>query len=249
MAVVLFTFALRVPVNYVGFVITAVAIPMLLAQFSIGALNDWADRDRDASGGRMRPIPMGLITPQVALGVAIACALLALVVSILAGDGAAASIILLIGIGAGWTYDLLMKPTRLSFVPFAIAFPLMLVWIQQIVVYGPPAWLCFVAGIPLAIAIHLGDAIPDREIDARTGSPTLAVTLGSSAETVTAGLLLAASLVLGLSSLAARPATAVLIVVFGLVASATYRFMVQSRWIVAAAAIVLVFTWLRAGPW
>jgi 4-hydroxybenzoate polyprenyltransferase len=249
LAAVIFTFALGVPLSYIGFVITAVAVPMLLAQFSISALNDWADRERDAAAGRIRPIPLGLIPARVALGFAIACALLAPVVSVVAGDGAGATILLLLGIMAGWAYDLVFKPTRFSFLPFAFAFPLMLVWIGMIVGFGPPALLCFLAGVPLATAIHLADAIPDREADGMTGSPTLAVRLGARAESVTAVLLAIASVVLGLGSLRSRPGTAVLIVLFGLVASVTYKVLVQSRWIVAVAAIVLVLIWLRAGAW
>jgi 4-hydroxybenzoate polyprenyltransferase len=66
-------------------------------------------------------------------------------------------------------------------------------------VAGRPAGslgVLFLGGSPLAIAIHLADAIPDRERDRAAGLRTLAVTVGRpGAEMVAAGLLLVGTLV------------------------------------------------------
>src|SRR4030081_1085398 len=37
---------------------------MLLVQFSISALNEWADADLDRHAGRRRPIALGLVSPS-----------------------------------------------------------------------------------------------------------------------------------------------------------------------------------------
>ncbi|HYM49587.1 MAG TPA: UbiA family prenyltransferase, partial [Candidatus Limnocylindrales bacterium] len=63
--------ALRVPLAYPGFLLTRIAIPMLLVQTSISVLNEWADRERDARSARRRPLQAGLLRPGVALATAL----------------------------------------------------------------------------------------------------------------------------------------------------------------------------------
>jgi 4-hydroxybenzoate polyprenyltransferase len=170
---------------------------MLLVQFSISALNEWADADLDRQAGRLRPIPLGLLSPGTALTVGVACAVGAFLLSTLANFGTVALLLVGIGLACGWAYDLRLKGTPLSFLPFAIAFPLMPFWIGLIA--GRPAsslGILFLGGSPLATAIHLADAIPDRDRDRAAGLRTLAVALGKpGAEMVAAGLLLVGSLV------------------------------------------------------
>src|SRR5258708_37953945 len=116
----------------------------------------------------------------------------AFLLSTLANFGTVALLLVGVGLACGWAYDLRLKGTPLSFLPFAIAFPLMPFWIG--LVAGRPAGslgVLFLGGSPLAIAIHLADAIPDRDRDRAAGLRTLAVRLGSpGAEMVAAGLLL-----------------------------------------------------------
>jgi 4-hydroxybenzoate polyprenyltransferase len=174
-----------------------IAAIMLLVQFSISALNEWADADLDRQAGRRRPIPLGLVSKSTALTVAVLCAVAAFLLSTLANFGTVALLLVGIGLACGWAYDLRFKGTPLSFLPFAIAFPLMPFWIG--LVAGRPAGslgVLFLGGSPLAIAIHLADAIPDRERDRAAGLRTLAVTVGRpGAEMVAAGLLLVGTLV------------------------------------------------------
>lgn len=170
---------------------------MLLVQFSISALNDWADADLDAHAGRRRPIPLGLVPAYAALIVAIACAAAALLGSLVAGFGLVALLLVALGLASGWAYDLRLKRTPLSVLPFALAFPLLPLWIA--VVAGRSlgsVTLILLGGIPLAAAIHLADAIPDRDADRGAGINSLAVVLGRpAAELVAAGLLLVGTLV------------------------------------------------------
>jgi 4-hydroxybenzoate polyprenyltransferase len=174
-----------------------IAAIMLLVQFSISALNEWADADLDRQAGRQRPIPLGLVSPGTALTASVMFAVAAFLLSTLANFGAVALLLVGIGLACGWAYDLRLKGTPLSFLPFAIAFPLMPFWIGLLA--GRPAsalWVLFLGGSPLATAIHLADAIPDRDRDAAAGLRTLAVTLGQpGAEMVAAGTLLVGTLV------------------------------------------------------
>jgi 4-hydroxybenzoate polyprenyltransferase len=170
---------------------------MLLVQFSISALNEWADTDLDRQAGRRRPIPLGLMSPATALTVAVLCAVGAFLLSTLAHFGTLALLLVGIGLACGWAYDLRFKRTPLSFLPFAVAFPLMPFWIGLLA--GRPAsslGVLFLGGGPLATAIHLADAIPDRDRDRAAGLRTLAVALGQrGAELVAVGLLLVGTLV------------------------------------------------------
>ena len=174
-----------------------IAAIMLLVQFSVSALNEWADQDLDARSGRLRPIPLGLLSSRSAVVVAALGAAAAIALSLFSGFGLLAFLLVLLGVACGWAYDLKLKRTPLSFLPFAVAFPLVPIWVAMIAgrpleALGP----VLLGGIPLAVSIHLADAIPDRAPDRAAGVNTLAVTLGRpGAEIAAVGLLLIGTLV------------------------------------------------------
>jgi 4-hydroxybenzoate polyprenyltransferase len=222
---------------------------MLLVQFSISALNEWADVDLDRRAARQRPIPLGLVSPGVALGAAVVCAVGAFLLCVLSDLGPFALLLVGVGTACGWAYDLWLKATPLSFVPFAIAFPLMPFWIG--VLAGRPlmSLVVFVlGGSPLASAIHLADSIPDRDRDREAGLKTLAVALGKpAAEMAAAGLLLLGTLVsivllirrgqpsIGALSLVAVAGSGLVV---GLSARGTPSSSLLGKWAVIAAAAV-----------
>ena len=226
-----------------------IAAIMLLVQFSISALNEWADADLDRRAGRQRPIPLGLISPRTALTVAVLCAVGAFLLSTLANFGPVALLLVGIGLACGWAYDLRFKATPLSFLPFAVAFPLMPFWIGLLA--GRPAsslLVLFLAGSPLATAIHLADAIPDRDRDRAAGLLTLAVTLGRpAAEMVAVGLLLIGTvisivLIVGRGQMSIAALSIVAVVASGAVVGLSSRDHPSSsllgKWAVIAAAAV-----------
>jgi 4-hydroxybenzoate polyprenyltransferase len=150
---------------------------ILLTQVSISALNDWADRAADRAAGRWRPIAMAMMTPRFALGIAVIAAAGAVVATL--PFGLAASATLIAGITAGWAYDLWLKPTAYSFVPFAVAFPLLVAWVALIA--GRPLiqfGYLLAGGAVLAVGIHLADSLPDLDLDRAAGLRSLAVRLG-----------------------------------------------------------------------
>jgi 4-hydroxybenzoate polyprenyltransferase len=206
-----------------------IAVVMLLAQFSISALNDWADAGLDATAGRLRPIPLGLVSRRVALMIATGCAAASVIIGLLAGFGFVASLVLFVGLACGWIYDLALKRTPLSFLPFAVAFPLMPVWVG-VITHRPAASFpaLVIGGVPLAIAIHLADAIPDREDDAAAGVRTLAVRLGRPTAEITAvALLLAGAIIAG--TLALRRGDLSAAVFTPLLFAADYSFLTFGR--------------------
>jgi len=224
-----------------------IAAIMLLVQFSISALNEWADADLDRRAGRRRPIPLGLISRGAALSVAVVCAVGAFLLCVLAELGPFALLLVGIGTACGWAYDLWLKATPLSFVPFAIAFPLMPFWIGVLAARPLSSLLIlFLGGSPLATAIHLADAIPDRDRDRAAGLRTLAVALGTRrAEMVAAGLLLIGTLVSIILLIRRDHASIVALSLIGIVASGLViglgsradRFSpMLGKWMVIAAA-------------
>jgi 4-hydroxybenzoate polyprenyltransferase len=220
---------------------------MLLVQFSISALNEWADADLDRRAGRQRPIPLGVVSRGTALTVTVVCAVGAFLLSVLSSLGPFALLLVGVGTACGWAYDLWLKATPLSFVPFAIAFPLIPFWIGVLAGRPPTGLLIlFLGGSPLASAIHLADAIPDRDRDGEAGLETLAVALGKPrAERAAVGLLLIGALVSivlllrhGQPLIAALFVVGVVVVVVVGLSSRADPSSLLGKWIVIVAAAV-----------
>jgi 4-hydroxybenzoate polyprenyltransferase len=166
-----------------------IAAIMLFAQVSISALNEWADADLDTRSGRLRPIPLGLTSRRTAVVLAAVTAVAALLLSALSGFGLEAFLVVTLGIAAGWGYDLVFKRTPVSFLPFALGFPLLPVWVGLVAHRSAGSLVAIVIGaVPLAIGIHLADAIPDRDDDRAYGVETLAVYLGRPAAEIAAAI-------------------------------------------------------------
>lgn len=152
-------------------------LAVLGSQIATGALNDWADRDRDAVVQPGKPIPAGLVTPTAALGLAAFGLALQVAASLPLGP-----LPLLLGLGAvgsAATYNLWLSRTPLSVLPYLVSFGILPLWIAA----GIGVSLDRVAAAPLlvgpfAAAAHLANTLRDFEADARLGSRSLAQTLG-----------------------------------------------------------------------
>lgn len=221
---------------------------VLMSQLSISSLNDWADRRPDAAARRWKPVAMGRIPPSVALGLALLFGLGTLPGAL--AFGAPAGLVVLLGLAAGWAYDLGLKRTPLSFAPFALAFPLLPIWTGLVAGRPMPGlWAFLLVGAPFAVAIHLADSIPDLAGDAASGGRTLAVVLGRSRSVAVmqATLLLGALLVV--KDFVYRVPLAILLGVTALsgtlLAGRTADARPErTRWVVAITALALAIPWL-----
>jgi 4-hydroxybenzoate polyprenyltransferase len=177
-------------------VLARLAAAMFCAQAAIGAANDYCDRDLDALTKPHKPIVRGVIEPSTALLLAglfaIAAGALAATfgpLSIAAGAG---------GLAAGLAYDVRLKRSLLSPLPFMVALPALPFWVWLSLDRFPGVLWWLVAFAPLAaLAVHISNTLPDLESDTRAGVRGLAHTIG-----------LVASITVGWGSFAAAIALA-----------------------------------------
>jgi 4-hydroxybenzoate polyprenyltransferase len=152
---------------------------MVALQASIGTINDLVDVPRDAGRKPGKPIPAGLVGPTTATLLALVAAAVGLVLSLPSGlpTGVVAVAILAVGL----LYDLWLRGTPWSWLPFALGIPLLPVfaWLgatgrvpELFLVLVPTA---FVSGAGLAIA----NALADIERDAEAGVRSVARQMGA----------------------------------------------------------------------
>ncbi|MEV1050066.1 UbiA family prenyltransferase [Streptomyces sp. NPDC049887] len=166
-------------------------------QLSIGWCNDRADMGRDrASGRRDKPLVTGEALPGVVAGAAIAA--LAVCVVLSAACGPVAGCVHVVAVAAAWSYNLHLKRTALSWLPYALSFALLPAFVTLALPGGPwpPLWLMAAAGL-LGTGAHFANVLPDIDHDLRTGVHGLPQRLGRRRSVCVAALLvLASSLVL-----------------------------------------------------
>lgn len=162
-------------------------------QLTIGWTNDLLDADRDRQVGRTdKPVAGGEVS-EVVVRRAVAGTLALCVVLSLACGPASAALNVLLGAGSGWAYNLVLKRTVWSAVPYALAFGSLPAVVSTAA--GPSTWPPFwapVAGALLGVGAHLLNVLPDLADDARTGVRGLPHRLGGRSVRVLAPLVLLA---------------------------------------------------------
>jgi len=154
------------------------ATSMLLLQLGIGAVNDWADAPADAQAQPDKPIPAGLV-PRVAAAW-IAAAMVAMGLALAATAGAAALAVACAGLAAGLAYDLWLKGTRWSWVPYAVGIPLLPLfgWVGATGEVPPALGVLLPVAMLAGAALAVANALADLERDESAGIETVATVLG-----------------------------------------------------------------------
>jgi 4-hydroxybenzoate polyprenyltransferase len=186
-----------------------VGAAVLAGQLAIGWTNDAHDVARDHRAGRAdKPVARGEVAVghvrAAAWGAGAACVPLSLLL------GPAAGLVHLLGVvGSGLTYDLWLKPTRWSWLPFAVAFGLLpaVATLASPAGSWPPSW-AIAAGAQLGVAAHLVNTLPDLDADREAGLHGLPHRLGTAGvRWLTAVLLVGAALSVVLGTRAASGST------------------------------------------
>ena len=195
-----------------------VVAAVLTGQLSIGWSNDLIDLARDRRTGaptsRWSPArrPWRVVRTACALAVA-ACVVLSL------ACGLAAGLVHLVCVAAAWAYNLGLKATVWSWLPYAVAFGGLTVFVALAGSTTPPWWWP-VGGALLGVGAHLLNVLPDLDDDAATGVRGLPHRLGPRwiAPVATVVLLAATAVVLVGSSPPPAAAGPCGVVVLGLAA-------------------------------
>lgn len=148
-------------------------------QLSIGWSNDLVDATRDRQVGRADKPVAGQEVDASVVRRATALALAACVALSLACGIASGAVHLLLGVASGWAYNLVLKRTVWSAVPYAVAFGSLpaVVTLALPDPQLPGAWTV-TAGALLGVGAHLLNALPDLADDAVTGVRGLPQRLG-----------------------------------------------------------------------
>ena len=158
--------------------VVRLGLGMLGIQFAIGAVNDLADMQRDAGSKRAKPIPAGLLSPRAARLVA--------GVALVVGLGLAATVglgvlgLAVLGAGAGIAYDVRLKGTPVSWLPYTIGIPLLPLFAWLGASGTVPAAILVAAGlaVPAGAALAMANELPDLERDAQAGLASMTQVLG-----------------------------------------------------------------------
>ena len=211
-AVTLVTALLAVAGDLSASTVVIVTAAVFTGQLTIGWANDLLDADRDRSVGRTdKPIASGRVPQSLVQGALVTAAIACVALSAAAGWRTALVHLGLV-VAMGQAYNLGLKATVWSWLPYAVAFG-SLPAVVSLAADDPtlaPWWL-LAAGATLGVGAHLLNVLPDLDDDEQTGVRGLPHVLGARGSRLLAALLLAlASLAAGLGP-AGNPPTFVLV--------------------------------------
>lgn len=215
-----------------GWLLARMLVAMLCAQSAIGAANDYFDRELDAASKPWKPIVAGVVSPRAALGLSMSLSAIAL--ALVATIGWASLALFVVGLGAGLAYDVRLKRTMLSAVPYMVAIPTLPLWVwASLGAWETVLWWIVPLGALVGISLHVANTLPDIDADRAGGVVGFAHMLGRRFALVVAWGAFSAALGLALALTA--------------VVSYELRLLLPSVGVGAAALVVAVgaYAWRR----
>ncbi|KGM13702.1 UbiA family prenyltransferase [Cellulomonas bogoriensis] len=173
--------------------ITLAGTAVLAGQLSVGWSNDWVDARRDLAVRRAdKPVVRGTVSVQALRRGALTAVVACLVLSVLATPAGAAAH--LAAVASAWAYNVRLKATAWSPVPYAVSFGLLPVFLVAALPAEAAAAPWVVTGAALlGVGAHLTNVLPDLEDDDATGIRGLPHRWGRRATATVAPVVLAAA--------------------------------------------------------
>jgi 4-hydroxybenzoate polyprenyltransferase len=145
------------------------ALAVLSGQLTVGWSNDYLDRGRDSQANRIdKPIVAGEISAVVVLRAATIALIFCVPLSF--ASGVAAGAIHLSAVAAAIAYNVGLKSTLASALPYAYAFGALPAFVTLGLTdsHAPPAW-AVTAGALMGVGAHFVNTLPDRAADELAG--------------------------------------------------------------------------------
>ena len=179
---------------------------MLGLQTSIGALNDLVDEPLDAGRKPGKPLPRGLVTRREAAAVAAVTGIGGLALSVPSGPATLAAA--LVAISLGYVYDLRLSRTALSWLPLALALPVLPIhaWLGATGAVAPGLITLVPAAVLAGAALAIANGLVDVERDLAGGRRGIVVALGPGPSWLVHAAMLAIVVVLALALAPSPPA-------------------------------------------
>jgi 4-hydroxybenzoate polyprenyltransferase len=146
-----------------------VAAAALTGQLSVGWSNDALDATRDTAAGRTaKPIVAGAVSAGAVRTAAVVALVLCVPLSFAAG--VPAGLVHLGGVALAWAYNLRLKATVVSWLPYVVAFGVLPAFVTLGLPGHPwPVWWAVLASALLGLGAHLANVLPDIGADLATG--------------------------------------------------------------------------------
>ena len=153
-------------------------LAMTALQLGIGAVNDLIDAPRDAGHKPGKPIPAGLVSRRLAASIALGA--FGLGIALAAPAGPIVLGLALVVIAIGLAYDLRLKGTAWSWLPFAVGIPILPVfgWAGATGGLDPVFMVLVPAAVAGGAALAIANSLVDVDRDRAAGVSSVAVALG-----------------------------------------------------------------------
>jgi 4-hydroxybenzoate polyprenyltransferase len=166
-----------------------IAFAILLGQFFVGWSNDLIDFPRDSAALRLKkPLVAGTITAGTLRIAIVIASLSALIISLVSPLGVNGTAIHFLGLLSATAYNLKLKSTLLSVVPYIVSFGALPWAIYVAAGTRPPTWIVL-GFILISSAFHFLNVLKDLESDIAQGIMGLPQVLGRKKSIVIAILL------------------------------------------------------------
>ena len=166
-----------------------IALAILLGQFVVGWSNDLIDFPRDAAAKRLgKPLVAGTITKGTLRSALVLAIFSALIISLLSPLGVSGTAIHFLGLLSATTYNLKLKSTLLSVVPYIVSFGALPWAIYVAAGSTPPMWLVL-AFVLFTSAFHFLNVLKDMDTDIEQDVMGLPQVLGRTKSIAMAALL------------------------------------------------------------